>query len=47
MNGSIVGSSGTTYCQTEGFTLETQHFPDGPDKPDVPSTELKPGQELR
>ena len=47
MNGSIVGSSGTTYRQTEGFTLETQHFPDSPNKPNFPSTELKPGQELR
>jgi len=47
MNGSLVGSSGTTYRQTEGFTLETQHFPDSPNKPNFPSTELKPGQEFR
>ena len=47
MNGSIVGSSGTTYRQTEGFTLETQHFPDSPNKPNFPSTDLKPGQEFR
>ena len=44
MNGSVVGSSGTTYRQTEGFTLETQHFPDSPNKPNFPTTELKPGQ---
>jgi aldose 1-epimerase len=47
MNGSIIGSSGTTYRQTEGFTLETQHFPDSPNKPNFPSTELKAGQEFR
>jgi aldose 1-epimerase len=47
MNGSIVGSSGTTYRQTEGFTLETQHFPDSPNQPNFPTTELKPGQEFR
>ena len=47
MNGSVVGSSGTTYRQTEAFTLETQHFPDSPNKPNFPTTELKPGQELR
>jgi aldose 1-epimerase len=47
MNGSVVGSSGTTYRQTEGFTLETQHFPDSPNKPNFPSTELKPGQDFR
>jgi aldose 1-epimerase len=47
MNGSIVGSSGTTYRQTEGFTLETQHFPDSPNKPNFPSTELKSDQAFR
>ena len=47
MNGSIIGSSGSTYRQTEGFTLETQHFPDSPNKPNFPTTELKPGQEFR
>lgn len=46
LNGSVVGSSGTTYRQTEGFTLETQHFPDSPNKPDFPTTELKPGQDF-
>jgi aldose 1-epimerase len=46
MNGSIVGSSGTTYRQTEAFTLETQHFPDSPNKPNFPTTQLKPGQDF-
>jgi aldose 1-epimerase len=46
LNGSIVGSAGITLRQTDGFTLETQHFPDSPNKPDFPSTELKPGQEF-
>jgi aldose 1-epimerase len=46
MNGSVVGSSGATYRQTEAFTLETQHFPDSPNKPNFPTTELKPGQEF-
>jgi aldose 1-epimerase len=46
MNGSVIGSSGTTYRQTEGFTLETQHFPDSPNKPNFPTTELKPGQDF-
>ncbi len=47
LNGSVVGSSGTTYRQTEAFTLETQHYPDSPNKPNFPTTELKPGQEFR
>jgi aldose 1-epimerase len=46
LNGSVVGSSGTTYRQTEAFTLETQHYPDSPNKPNFPSTELKPGEEF-
>jgi aldose 1-epimerase len=47
LNGSVVGSAGTAYRQTEAFTLETQHFPDSPNKPNFPTTELKPGQEFR
>jgi aldose 1-epimerase len=46
MNGSVVGSSGLTYRQTEGFTLETQHFPDSPNKTSFPTTELKPAQDF-
>jgi aldose 1-epimerase len=46
MNGSVVGSSGTAYRQTEAFTLETQHFPDSPNRPNFPTTELKPGQDF-
>jgi aldose 1-epimerase len=44
LNGSVVGSSGTIYRQTEAFTFETQHFPDSPNHPGFPTTELKPGQ---
>ncbi len=46
LNGAFVGSSGTAYRQGEAFTLETQHFPDSPNKPNFPTTELKPGQEF-
>jgi aldose 1-epimerase len=44
LDGSLVGTSGTTYRQGDGFTLETQHFPDSPNKPNFPSTVLRPGQ---
>jgi aldose 1-epimerase len=47
LNGSVVGSSGTAYRQTEAFTLETQHFADSPNQPNFPSTVLKPGQDYR
>lgn len=30
-----------------GFCLETQHFPDSPNQPSFPSTELKPGQKYQ
>ena len=36
LNGSVLGSSGTMHRQTEAFTLETQHFPDSPNKPNFP-----------
>jgi aldose 1-epimerase len=42
--GELVGTSGHTYRQTDGFTLETQHYPDSPNEPSFPSTVLNPGQ---
>lgn len=30
-----------------GFCLETQHYPDSPNQPSFPSTELKPGQKYQ
>ena len=44
LDGTLIGSGGTTYRQTDGFALETQHFPDSPNRPNFPSTELRPGQ---
>jgi aldose 1-epimerase len=46
MNGSVVGSLGQTYRQTEAFTLETQHFPDSLNKPNFPWTEPRPRQQF-
>ena len=42
-NGSIIGIGGR-YGKYSAFTLETQHFPDSPNHPDFPTTELKPGE---
>ncbi len=47
LNGSAKGKAGVAYAQRTGFCLESQHFPDSPNKPDFPSTTLKPGQEYR
>ncbi len=46
LNGAFGGPSGQTYRQGDGFALETQHFPDSPNQPDFPSTELRPGEEF-
>jgi aldose 1-epimerase len=39
-----VGTSGRIYRQSDGLALETQHFPDSPNKPAFPSTVLRPGE---
>lgn len=44
--GDLVGTSGHAYRQSDGFTLETQHFPDSPNQPGFPSTVLEPDQEF-
>ena len=36
--------SGKPYIHRGGFCLETQHYPDSPNKPEWPGVELKPGQ---
>jgi aldose 1-epimerase len=35
---------GRIYSKRTGFCLETQHFPDGPNQPNFPSTALNPGE---
>jgi len=44
LDGSLVGTSGKTYRQSDGFTLETQHYPNSPNEPSFPSTVLRPGE---
>ena len=44
LDGSITGKSGKVYKKHYGFCLETQHFPDSPNKRDFPSVVLNPGQ---
>jgi aldose 1-epimerase len=43
LDGTITGKSGKVYKKHYGFCLETQHFPDSPNKPDFPSVVLNPG----
>lgn len=44
MDGKTIGKSGKRYIFRGSFCLETQHFPDSPNKPDFPSTLLQPGE---
>jgi aldose 1-epimerase len=44
LDASLVGTGGKMYRQSDGFCLETQHFPDSPNKPDFPATGLEPGE---
>jgi aldose 1-epimerase len=44
LDGSITGKGGKVYKKHYGFCLETQHFPDSPNKPNFPSVVLEPGQ---
>ena len=45
LNGKAVGRGGTVkYQKRSGFCLETQHYPDSPNKPQFPSTVLRPGE---
>jgi len=44
LTGTLVGISGHAYRQGQAYTFETQHFPNSPNQPNFPSTELKAGQ---
>ncbi|MFC6647397.1 hypothetical protein ACFQBQ_17825 [Granulicella cerasi] len=46
LDGTLTGISGKAYVKNGGFCLETQHFPDSPNQPSFPSTELKPGETM-
>lgn len=41
------GKGGKTYHFRGALCLETQHFPDSPNHPSFPTTELKPGETFR
>ncbi len=44
LSGCPVGKGGHVYGDYYGIALECQHFPDSPNKPEYPSTELRPGE---
>ncbi|HWW02704.1 MAG TPA: aldose epimerase family protein [Candidatus Acidoferrum sp.] len=44
LDGSLTGKRGVVYRRQNAFCLETQHFPDSVNKPNFPSTILRPGE---
>lgn len=44
LDGTLTGKAGKVYKKHYAFCLETQHFPDSPNKPNFPSAVLLPGQ---
>jgi aldose 1-epimerase len=44
LDGTLTGKAGKVYHKHYAFCLETQHFPDSPNKPDFPSVVLRPGE---
>jgi len=44
LDGTIHGKGGKVYGHRAAFCMETQHYPDSPNKPSFPTTELKPGE---
>ncbi len=47
LDGTLRGKNGVVYRHRYGFAMETQHFPDSPNKPSFPSTTLRPGEQYR
>lgn len=44
LDGSLTGKNGKQYVKRSGLCLETQYFPDSPNKPAFPSVRLDPGE---
>jgi aldose 1-epimerase len=44
LDGTIKGKGGQVYQFRDAFCFEPQHFPDSPNHPAFPTTELKPGE---
>jgi aldose 1-epimerase len=44
LDGTMKGKGGWVYQFRDALTMEPQHYPDSPNHPSFPTTELKPGQ---
>lgn len=47
LDGTLTGKSGKKYEFRNGFCLETQHYPDSPNRSNFPSTILRSGEKYR
>jgi aldose 1-epimerase len=47
LSGKMVGKGGIAYGKRTAICFETQHFADSPNKPQFPSTVLRPGETYR
>ena len=47
LDGRFTGKQGRVYRKRYGFCLETQHFPDSPNRPEFPPVVLRPGTTFR
>jgi aldose 1-epimerase len=44
LDGSNIGKGGKAYPHRSAVNLETQHYPDSPNKPEFPNVVLNPGE---
>lgn len=44
LDGTVTGKNGVVYTKRAAICLESQHFPDSPNRPEWPSTVLRPGE---
>ena len=47
LNGSVTGKKGVAYDFRHAICMETQHYPDSPNKPQWPSVVVRPGETYR
>ncbi|MBQ7458683.1 MAG: galactose-1-epimerase, partial [Bacteroidales bacterium] len=47
LDGSVTGKKGVAYGFRHAICMETQHYPDSPNKPQWPSVVLRPGETYR
>ena len=47
LDGTLTGTDGRRHVRHAGVALETQHFPDSPNRPEWPTTVLRPGEVFR